>query len=643
MVGIGKSDGMKRVCTISLLLFSLIVTGQELDIGSSRLQWKAAGNDLEKVYLLRKLMQGYTSLGMTDSARFFLHEIESIAEQTGDPAAQIEALQAFGIFWYESFGIDASQKLSNCLRYFGQALELARNHKDVIREAWAHYNLSLSWRFGPFRNMNELDEALKAMSIALEYPSNDSLYVYSCIRTAIAYKWVQKNYEQALRCLDKALVKAVETENPIRLRSVYRELSITYNEVNDRIKAGEYIDKMSRITRSHYRPGWEVSDLYLKGQMLRNENLEDHDFMALLRGTSRVNPANLEMWKRSTVVLEKAYRIMADSNLGFHWSIHNLHAHLFWNYFWLRQPQEIKAMEAMDTALWRAWQNKYEHRVCIFRAAEFYLKGSPTNTLHCLDSIRSKFVNAEFHLLYFMATLQTAPTDSVIRVLQDAYDWYRVYGNPKVTRSILLAMDSLYRFKQDYVTASSYLKEYIRIGDSLETANSEKVLWALQLSNIEKVLQVEREKELKAINRKATLQYIGIVIGIIVVFFILALLGLFHVPKTTIKVMGFFAFLLFFEFIFLLLKKYFTPFTNGEPLKELVVMLVLAGLLIPLHKWMDHRVFHYLTKRRSRATTIPSKGKTESTRNVANGLFVKGKTGAVAESPLSTEKDEVYE
>jgi hypothetical protein len=58
---------------------------------------------------------------------------------------------------------------------------------------------------------------------------------------------------------------------------------------------------------------------------------------------------------------------------------------------------------------------------------------------------------------------------------------------------------------------------------------------------------------------------------------------------------GFFAFLMFFEFIFLIFKKNIYSITNGEPWKDLLFMIGLAALLLPLHHWLEHKVIHYLT------------------------------------------------
>lgn len=70
---------------------------------------------------------------------------------------------------------------------------------------------------------------------------------------------------------------------------------------------------------------------------------------------------------------------------------------------------------------------------------------------------------------------------------------------------------------------------------------------------------------------------------------------MFKVSAATIKMIGFFTFLMFFEFIFLIFKKNIYGFTKGEPWKDLAFMIGLAAILLPLHHWLEHKVIHHLT------------------------------------------------
>jgi uncharacterized membrane protein len=78
---------------------------------------------------------------------------------------------------------------------------------------------------------------------------------------------------------------------------------------------------------------------------------------------------------------------------------------------------------------------------------------------------------------------------------------------------------------------------------------------------------------------------------------------MFNVSRGVVRALGFFVFLMFFEFIFLLFKKNIYGFTKGEPWKDLAMMIALAAILVPLHHWLEHKVLHYLTSHNKLSAT----------------------------------------
>lgn len=156
-------------------------------------------------------------------------------------------------------------------------------------------------------------------------------------------------------------------------------------------------------------------------------------------------------------------------------------------------------------------------------------------------------------------------------------------------------LDSLYAANGNYQLSSQYNRTYYQYKDSIEKLNKEK-----ELTQVEAADELERQEKLEKElaeqkKRRNNIQYLGITIGIVLLFIALVVLGMFKVSATTIKMIGFFAFLMFFEFIFLVLKKNIYSITKGEPWKDLFFMIALAALLLPLHHWLEHRVIRYLT------------------------------------------------
>jgi len=60
-------------------------------------------------------------------------------------------------------------------------------------------------------------------------------------------------------------------------------------------------------------------------------------------------------------------------------------------------------------------------------------------------------------------------------------------------------------------------------------------------------------------------------------------------------VLGFFAFIMFFEFVILIADNRIHELTHGEPWKVLGIKIILIALLLPFHHWLEKRTITYLT------------------------------------------------
>jgi hypothetical protein len=156
-------------------------------------------------------------------------------------------------------------------------------------------------------------------------------------------------------------------------------------------------------------------------------------------------------------------------------------------------------------------------------------------------------------------------------------------------------LDSLYLRENNFQLASRYNSIYYQYKDSIETLGKQKELAQVEAADEQQRLaRLAKEKEEKE-RRRHNIQYMSITLGIVALFIILVILGMFKVSTGTIRFIGFFAFLMFFEFIFLVFKKNIHTITHGEPWKDLAFMIALAAILVPLHHWLEKKVLKYLT------------------------------------------------
>lgn len=156
-------------------------------------------------------------------------------------------------------------------------------------------------------------------------------------------------------------------------------------------------------------------------------------------------------------------------------------------------------------------------------------------------------------------------------------------------------LDTLYAETGDQEMSSRYKSQFYLYKDSIESLKREKELVQVEADD-EEQRQLKAAKEAEELKkRRNNIQYLAIVIGILGLFVSMVILGMFRVSAGLIKAIGFFVFLMLFEFIFLVFKKKIYAITHGEPWKDLAFMIALAALLVPLHHWIEHKVLHYLT------------------------------------------------
>jgi tetratricopeptide (TPR) repeat protein len=156
-------------------------------------------------------------------------------------------------------------------------------------------------------------------------------------------------------------------------------------------------------------------------------------------------------------------------------------------------------------------------------------------------------------------------------------------------------LDTLYAETGNTILAGKYNATYYQFKDSIETLKREKELTQVEADDEQQRQERLVKEAAESKNRKNNIQYLGIVLGIIGLFISLVVLGMFKVSGGLIKAVGFFVFIMLFEFVFLVFKKNIYSITQGEPWKDLAFMIALAALLVPLHHWMEHKVLHYLT------------------------------------------------
>ena len=159
-------------------------------------------------------------------------------------------------------------------------------------------------------------------------------------------------------------------------------------------------------------------------------------------------------------------------------------------------------------------------------------------------------------------------------------------------------LDTLYTLSKDFKTAYFYNTEYNLYKDSIKTLSKETDLLKLEVDNDNRRRERLAKEEEENTLRRHNIQYMGLTVGLGCLFILLVMVGLFVVHPGTIRALGFFSFIFLFEFIILIADKQIQQWTHEEPWKVLLIKILLAAILLPLHHWLEHKVIHYLTVRK---------------------------------------------
>jgi tetratricopeptide (TPR) repeat protein len=493
---------------------------------------------------------------------------------------------------------------NRALDYYNRALEIAKENRLDEETGAAYLRLSAIQLAIPDKEM-ALNYANKAFSV-ISVLKNDSLLAEANIGSANVYL-ARNDKILALRHYLGALRIAEDLKQPSLIRSCYLNLSNFYSSIEDYDRAIDYftdafreLDKMQEKNVPYQR----VVDINNLGKLYaakKNYDIAISYFQKSLAMADSLKFANLKT--PAYLSLLNQYLRMKEPKKAL-------------DYFNSPDGTELKKFlgnfhlnAAIDQAYGVIYSdlNQFDSAKFYFgRAADFIEKSSN-------ETSRMSFY-AQLGSLYE----KTGEYKKAIELYGKAKEIAERTSQLEEAASAAKHLDTLYNKSGEFQKASYFNSVYYKYKDSIAALNKEKELAQVEAVDEQYRLKKQEDEKAELIRRKNNIQYMAITIGIAAFFVLLVVMGMFRVSANTIRAIGFFAFLLFFEFIFLIFKKNIYGITHGEPLKDLTFMIGLAALLVPLHHWLEHKVIKYLTSH----NRLTASGK-----NILSKVFIRKKDG----------------
>ena len=566
------------------LVFFLVITSknaigqQAAVVDSMKLALTKVSNDREKVELLDNLSRASMNVNLQEADKYG-QQLITFAEETRDRELMVKAYMSNG----ERCGYFAAQKtyLNRSMEYYNKALDIARLNK--MEEKIGEIQLRFT---SLYLTIPDKDKALQTINQAFSLIStlkNDSLLAEANNMFGLVY--LAKNEKTlALRHHLNALRIAERIDKVSLLRNCYVYLSNFYSKIEDYDKAIDY-----------YMKAYKLLDR-IKEKNVPFQRCVDINALGNLFAQKKNYSIAISYFERSINMADS----LKFTTLKIPGSVSLLN-----QYLRIDQPQ--KALDYFNSSageITRKFLSDFGLGAVIDQSYGYIY-----TELGRFDSAKYHFNKATPHFenntnetnkINFYAQLanmyrKTGENEKAIEYYQKVRSLGEKNGSLESVRASARNLDSLYLAIGDFKQASTYNSIYYKYKDSIEKLNKENELAQIEaLDEQQREERIQAEKE-EAKEKRNRIQYMAITIAIAVLFIGLVMMGWFKVSAGTIRAIGFFAFLLFFEFIFLVFKKNIYGLTKGEPMYDLAFMIALAAILVPLHHWLEHKVIHFLT------------------------------------------------
>lgn len=243
-------------------------------------------------------------------------------------------------------------------------------------------------------------------------------------------------------------------------------------------------------------------------------------------------------------------------------------------------------------------------------------KATMPNTLSILGDINYKLGNIPMALEYYRLSVPYAIQNDDQTAIVDTYNsMARLFTKTnQPDSSVYYALNALKTaqkalYPEGIYNASNILTEHykgkdehlefvyyklaVAAKDTMFNAEKIKEVQVLSFNEAERQHEIAEEKQHENEQRLINLQLIGIAIFIPMFFLCMLLLSKSRVHRRVIEFMSVLSLLMFFEFVTLLIHPLVLLISNHLPAVELLILVVLAAILAPVH----HNLTHWLRER----------------------------------------------
>lgn len=197
--------------------------------------------------------------------------------------------------------------------------------------------------------------------------------------------------------------------------------------------------------------------------------------------------------------------------------------------------------------------------------------------------------------------------DSALSYLKEGESLAIEINMPYIIKGVYYEMSRAHEQKGQFKNALTYYKKYQTVKDSMFNESKSKEIGKLEAryqfeKQQEALERKERQKRLAAEmqkSRRDSLQYSAIFLFVLILFVSIFIFGRINLSERIVEGLVFFTFLLFFEFLLVLLDPTIEEISEGAPAIKLACNALLAAIIFPLHSFFESQFKYRLTNGKS--------------------------------------------
>ncbi|MBU3714301.1 MAG: tetratricopeptide repeat protein [Ferruginibacter sp.] len=570
----------KVVCIIVVLSIALFRShGQDIKIIEKlKKQLASTSNTEEKIDLLGKLSLYLMDINLDQSEEAGKQQI-TIAEESRNREWMVKAYLSNGLRC--SYFAGRNDYNDRSFDYYNKALEIAQKNRLQKWIGIAHMRLA-----NAYLNKSDKDKALNEANEASSLLANidsDSLRAESNVTLGTVHL-ARNNKTLALRFFLNALVMAEDIKNMPLIRNCYLRLVEFYNNISDYDRALDYHSKaLEALEKIDDDNKMYTKAVYLSGIANLYSQQEKYDialnyYNQSIKIADSLNFPNLKIPAYVGILNQFLTNNQPSKAMDY---FNSPAGETLKNY--LSQSGFSAAIDQAYAAIYTRLDKLDSAKIYLDKSAPFFEQSA-----NDFAKISSYGIWADFYkrasdypnsIKYFLKVKEMSEKAGILENIVEA------------TKQL----DTLYEKTGDYRSSKLYSAQYFKYNDSLQKLNKEKEMLQVEAADEQLRLQKKKKQTEEDNQRRHNIQYMAITIGIATLFVLLVFMGLFQVSTGTIRLLGFFTFIMFFEFIILIADHKIHDITHGEPWKVLTIKIILIAMLLPFHHWLEKKTISYLT------------------------------------------------